>query len=409
MPEYDATTGLSIEQALARVLARVRPIDESCLVDTEAALGRVVAADIAAPFPVPPFARSAMDGYAVREEDTACASRIHPALLPVTGEQMAGDGDGGVLAPGTAVRVATGAAVPQGCDAVVKREQTDDGRERVAIYESAARGENICAAGEDIPLGSLVLHAGERIGRTELGLLASIGQERVPVRRAARVALLSTGSELIRAGDAVMPGKIYDSILPMLCASARMLGLEVAAAELCGDDAGALCRTLRRMAERADLIVTTGGVSVGERDLIPGVLARLEAETLFRRARVKPGTPTMASVLNGTPVLSLSGNPYAALANFDYYFYPVAAKLMGCPALDTEERDCVAAEGYGKSTPLCRLLRAREENGWVTFPAANHKASVISNLLSCNCYAVLPPDSVLHPGDRVRIRRMKVI
>lgn len=109
----------------------------------------------------------------------------------------------------------------------------------------------------------------------------------------------------------------------------------------------------------------------------------------------------------GTPVLSLSGNPYAALANFDYYFYPAAARLMGCAALDTEELDCVADEGYDKPIPVCRLLRAREANGRVTFPAASHKASVIGNLLDCNCYAVLPADAVLRAGDRVRIRRMK--
>lgn len=405
----DTLTGPSIREALARLLDSVRPITETCAVDWTEAYGRVLASDVAAPFPVPPFARSAMDGYAVRCADVAEAATETPARLAVTGERMAGDGERAVLTPGTAIRVATGAPVPEGCDAVIKQEHTDRGKESVAIYRSAAQNENVCASGEDIQSGAIVLHAGERVGRTELGLLASLGMNSVEVRRAARVALLSTGSELMRAGSELPQGKIYDSITPMLCASVREIGLEVTLRELCGDDPSALKTVLRRAATCSDLIVTTGGVSVGKRDLIPVVLAELGANVLFHRARVKPGSPTMGSVLNGVPVLSLSGNPYAALANFDWYFYPAAAKLMGCEALNTEEADCIAAEGYDKASPMCALLRAREAGGRVTFPAANHKASVISNLTECNCYLVLPPNTVIRSGDTVHIRRMKVM
>ena len=277
------------------------------------------------------------------------------------------------------------------------------------IYRSAAQNENVCAAGEDIQSGTTVLRVGERIGRTELGLLASLGIDSAKVRRSARVALLSTGSELVSAGSELPQGRIYDSITPMLCVSVREIGLEVSMQELCGDDPDALKTALSRAAACSDLIVTTGGVSVGKRDLIPGILAEMGANVLFRRARIKPGSPTMASVLRGTPVLSLSGNPYAALANFDWYFYPVAAKLMGCEMLNTEEADCVAADGYGKASPMCALLRAREMGGKVTFPAANHKASVISNLTECNCYVLLPPNTVISAGDTVHIRRMKVM
>ncbi len=402
-------TGLTIQEALTCLLGAVRPITETCAAALAEAGGRVLAADVAAPFPVPPFARSAMDGYAVRCEDIAGASEEHPVRLTVTGEQMAGDGEAAVLAPGTAIRIATGAPVPEGCGAVVKQEHTDQGKEAVTIRRSAAQGENICAAGEDIRRGATVLRAGERIARAELGLLASLGISRAEVRRSARVALLSTGSELVRPGSELPPGKVYDSISPMLCASVRAAGLEVSMRELCGDDAGTIKAALRRAAACSDLIVTTGGVSVGKRDLIPAVLAELDAKPLFHRALVKPGSPTMGSVLNGVPVLSLSGNPYAALANFDYYFYPVAAKLMGCAALNPEELDCVAADGYEKAAPVCALLRAKETGGRVRFPVSGHKASVIGNLLGCNCYVVLSPGAVIHPGDTVHIRRMKVI
>ena len=402
-------TGLSIREALARFLDHIRPITETCAVDWTEAYGRVLALNVAAPFPVPPFARSAMDGYAVRCADVAEATDEKPVRLAVTGERMAGDGERAVLAPGTAIRVATGAPVPEGCDAVVKQEHTDQGKERVAIYRSVSPKENVCAAGEDIQSGESVLRAGDRIGRAELGLLASLGMDRVEVRRAARVALLATGSELVRTGSELPQGKIYDSITPMLLASVHEIGLEVSTRELCSDDPDALKTALSRAAACSDLVVTTGGVSVGKRDLLPGVLTELGANVLFRRARVKPGSPTMGSVLHGTPVLSLSGNPYAALANFDWYFYPAAAKLMGCGMLNAEEADCAAANGYDKASPMCALLRAREAGGTVTFPAANHKASVISNLTECNCYVVLPPNTVISAGDTVHIRRMKVM
>ena len=408
MPKEDGVTGLSLEEALARLLDRVRPIGETRTVSLADAFGLVSAADLAAPFAVPPFARSAMDGYALRSADTAGASEDRPALLPVAGERMAGDGEGAALAPGTAVRVATGAPVPEGCDAVVKQEHTDRGRERVAVRRAAAPMENVCPAGEDLQKGAPVLRAGQRIGRAELGVLASLGIDRLTVRRRARVALLATGSELAEAGRPLPPGKIYDSVSPMLRASVRAAGLEISLCTLCADDAAALSAALDRAAACSDLVVTTGGVSVGERDLVPAALEALGAETLFRRARVKPGSPTMGSVLREVPVLSLSGNPYAALANFDCYFYPAAAKLMGCPALDAEELTCVAAEDCGRAEPMCRLLRAREEGGRVYFPADSHRSSVISNLTACNCYAVLPPGTALRTGDPVRIRRMKV-
>ncbi len=399
----------TLEEALARILEHVRPVGETKSAKLEDAYGAIAAEDIAAPFAVPPLARSAMDGYALRARDTDCASREAPVRLRVAGAAYAGDDCVPHCAAGTAVRVTTGAALPEGCDAVVRQEDTDRGRETVAVYRGVAAGENVCAAGEDIRHGEVVLHAGERIGRTELGLLASLGAAHVPVRKSARVALLATGSELLPPSAPLAPGKIYDSILPMLRASIRAEGLCVCESELCGDDTAALARALHRASEHAELIVTTGGVSVGERDLVPDALASLGAEILFRRVNVKPGTPTTASVLDGVPVLSLSGNPYAALANFDYYFYPIAAKLMGGAAPEPRTISCVAAQGYDKPNKLRRLLRAMERDGRVSFPDANHKASVISNLLACNCYVDLPADTVIAPGDTVRIRRMRTI
>ena len=211
-----------------------------------------------------------MDGVAVRSADIALASFASPVSLRVIGERMAGDGEKAYLLPKTAIFVATGAVIPEGCDAVVKQEDIDSGRAFVRIFRSLLPGENICPAGEDLEQGSLALSEGDRIGRTEMGLLGSLGQNCVKVRRRARVALPATGSELTEAGEMRMPGKIYESITPMLSASVLAAGLELTMREILEDDAEAMKNALRKAADCADFIVTTGGVSVGRRDLIPG-------------------------------------------------------------------------------------------------------------------------------------------
>lgn len=450
---------MEIEEAIAALVAEVQPISDYENVLLIEATGRVLAKDIRAPYDVPHFPKSAMDGYAVCAEGVKDATPDRPVTLRVMGEMLAGDtplfsGRSKEACKVTAVRIMTGAAVPEGYDAVVRQEDTDYGETEVQIYKSVAPYTNYCKVGEDVQKGSVVLTAGRRIGRVEAGVLASLGISVVPVVRRIRVTIISTGSELCdpiemrsepsddgfggydskhcgtteaesldsqsaesgsskigsrESGSVSRPpeaGKIYNSIAYTLTASLTEAGF-LAEHGICADDAETISAALERALRTSDVVITTGGVSVGKKDLLPEVLDSIGAKWIFSGINVQPGTPTIGSVKDGKAILSLSGNPYAALVNYDLYFWPVAAKLMGCDGYLPKTEEAVLASEYPKVNRLRRLLRARVEGGRVTLPAKSHASSVLSNLLDCNCYIDLPKETEVHPGDTVKVIRMK--
>ncbi len=401
-----ALTGLSIETALYRLTERIRPIDETVTVPLDKAMGAVNAEAIHAPEAVPSFRRAAMDGYAVRVSDIAGASEEKPAQLKVADELCAGDFRVFPYASGSAVRIMTGAAVPDVFDAVVKQEDTDQGDKMVSVFTPAEEGMNICPLGEEFSKGALAIPARSRIGRIGLGILASFGMTELTVIRSPRVAVLSTGSELVAPGDIMLPGHIYGSISFMLRASIQGEGFEVSYDRIVGDDKELMKKELKAALECSDLVLTTGGVSVGKKDLMHDVLDEIGAQKLFYLADIQPGTPTIGSICGGKVILSLSGNPYAALANFDYYFFPLVARLMGCDAYLKKTKEAILADPYEKVNRSRRLVRAYEENGQVFLRAAGHKSSMFGNLTNCNCYMDVPAGVRLSLGDRVTIRCM---
>ena len=397
---------MEIEEAVSILEKNLSPLcasEEAALCD---ALGRILFEDVFAPMNVPPFAKSAMDGYAVRSQDVENASQEKPVELCVAGELFAGDWKEIPSKKNCAVRVMTGSPVPQGFDAVVMQEVTDCGQEKVLVYKSVRRFENYCAEGEDIKKESLVLQKGKRIGRVETALLASLGISRVKVRVPARVAVLSTGSELVRAGEALPPGKIYSSVGELLCASIKAAGMIVAQNKIVVDDEKEIRTAIKGALEAADFVITTGGISVGKKDFLPKVLDGMGAKILFGGVNVQPGTPTMASVLDGKVILSLSGNPYAAMANFDIYFYRAAAVLMGSDSFIPKIVRTQLCDDYGKAGKRRRFLRARLEGGKVFLPTQTHASSVISNVLECNAYVDVPAGKALCKGDEVSVWSM---
>ena len=407
---------MEIEEAVKRIIAEINPIRESETVPLDQACGRVLAEKIAAPFAVPHFPKSAMDGYAVCAESVKDASEEHPVLLRVIGEILAGDVwdeelSNDIDKTASAVRVMTGALVPDGFDAVVKQEDTDYGESEVLIRHGVEPYMNYCKVGEDIAAGSTVLPAGRKLGRVEAGVLASLGISEVPVVRRPAVTVISTGSELKSlsgsdaSGTAPGQGKIYNSIYYTLSASLTQAGF-TAAGRVVPDEAAAIAEAIKQALVTSDVVITTGGVSVGKRDLLPEVLETLGAERVFAGVNIQPGTPTIGSVLNGKAILSLSGNPYAALVNFDLYFWPLAAKLTGCDAYLPKREKAVLKSEYPKVNRLRRFVRARAEEGTVTLPAKSHASSVLSNLLDCNCYIDLNENMKVSPGDTVSIVRM---
>lgn len=396
-----------LEECLVALLAKVKPVEKTEYVALTDACDRILGEDIYAEMMIPPYPKSAMDGYAVRAEDTLGADREHPVILQVVGELFAGDYVQLSCRKDCAVRVMTGSYVPEGYDAVIRQEDTDYGEDTVQIYRSITAGTNYCCVGEDIRKGQQILAKGTHLTALHTGLLASLGIHKVSVCERIKCSILSTGSELMAPGTPLLPGKIYNSIAYMLRASMERQGIQVPFTEICGDDKEILKKQLQKGLDVADIVITTGGVSVGKKDLLPEVLEEMGAEKIFSHANIQPGTPTIGSVLDGKIILSLSGNPYAAYANFEYYFWELAAYLTQDAALKVRRESAVLSDPYPKVNKLRRFVRAYAEEGRVILPTAVHASSVLSNMRDCNCFIDIEPGRELHPGDEVRIRYFK--
>ena len=397
---------MEIEEAVSLLRKNIIPLSALETVPLSDAFGRLLSEDVFAPIAVPPFPKSAMDGYAVRAQDVALARKEAPVVLSVTGELFAGDWKEIPYKKNTAVRIMTGAPVPHGYDAVVMQEDTDYGEEKVCVYTPVRQFQNYCQEGEDIQKGSLVLSAGTMLSRTEVGLLASLGFTSVNVRAPARISVLCTGSELLPAGEPLGPGKIYANAGSMICCSIRHAGLSVSEHKIIADAENEICSALKHALDTSDLILTTGGVSVGKKDLLPKVLAQLGAKTIFSRVNIQPGTPTTASVLQNKVILSLSGNPFAMLVNFDMYFYHAAAVLMRSDVYVPKKTQAVLCSDYNKVNKRRRLVRAHLEGNKVFLPVQNHTSSVFSNLVDCNCYVDVPALTQIHKDETVNVFMM---
>lgn len=395
---------IEVEEGIYFFEKELMPKAKTLTVSLEEASGKVLSEDVVAPFPVPHFPKSAMDGYAVYHGDVEGASKENPVKLQVVSEIYAGDYMDLEYIPGTAIRVMTGGYVPVGYTAVVRQEDTNYGEDEVFIYNKVKEYQNYCKVGEDIPGGVSVLKKGTFLTPIHIGLLASLGIGQIDIIEPVKAAIISTGSELLQVEDEICPGKIYNSISYMLSASIRKAGFTVISSEICQDDEEQLKEAIRRAVSKADIVITTGGVSVGKKDLLPKVLLEIGAEKLFHGANIQPGTPTMGSVLNGTAILSLSGNPYAAMANFELYFWKIACRLMNCNAwLPKIEKVTLECE-YKKVNRLRRLVRAYAKNGQVRIPTEVHSSSVISTLTQCNCFIDIEAGKSLQKGDLVTVR-----
>jgi molybdopterin molybdotransferase len=398
LPEIEECQALLLDNAVSQTVQEV-DISDAC--------GMVLAETVCSDMPLPPYPKSAMDGYAVCAADLQGAAKDNPVRLKVKGELLAGDYEEIPYEKGTAVRIMTGAFVPAGYDAVVRQEDTDYGESEVCVCVTAKPFSNYCKVGEDIQKGDVVVKQGTRLGPVHIGLLAGIGRARIRVYRPVQVAILSTGTELARVGQPLDKGKIYNSIAYLLAAGIRREGLQVVSVQNCADEEQLMTQQLTHALEIADLVITTGGVSVGKKDLVPDVLRNIQAQILFRRANIQPGTPTTASVKDGKMILSLSGNPYAALVNFEIYFWPLAAKMMHHASFDTVKGTAVLQSEYPKVNRMRRQLRARAEDGKVYLPTEVHASSVIHNLTECNCFIDLEAGRQVQVGDSVRIRYIK--
>ncbi len=321
-----------VDAHLAEALAAIRPIEPVAL-PLAAAEGGVLAADVAASTPLPSFDNSAMDGYAVRAADLAAATGDSPVRLPVRGEIAAGDTGSYQVDEGSCLRIMTGALMPAGADAVVPVEWTDGGAEVAAFRRPVAVANALRHRGDDVVRGATLLTARTRVGSVQLALLAAAGQGEVLVRPRPRVAVVSTGNELAEPGTPLVPGRIWESNSFMLAAAARAAGA-VAQRRRLPDDPDAVLSTLEALLPEADLLITSGGVSMGgEHDVVKAALSKLGTVT-FRKVAMQPGMPQGFGTLgpDHTPLFTLPGNPVSAYVSFLLFVAPALAKLQDLPA-----------------------------------------------------------------------------
>lgn len=398
---------LEVEQCLEMMLNKIEESNRTQYVDILECCGKIIAEDVVSPIMVPHFPKSAMDGYAVNYTDVENADENTPVKLSVSAELMAGDFCNIEWTPGTAVRVMTGAYVPNGYNAVIKQEDTDCGDEIVEIRASVKEYMNYCKIGEDICKGDVVIKRGTKLTPYHAGMLASIGVSSVKVKSDVRVSIISTGSELMPLTESLKIGKIYGSISYILANSMKKENIEVVGNTICEDDEELLKSKINEALEKSDLVITTGAVSVGKKDIVPKVLSDMGAEILFSRANIQPGTPTTASVINNKIILSLSGNPYAAIANFELYFWPLVAKMAGDDSYLPVVCEAVLQSEYPKKNKLRRLIRAYAQDGEVIIPSQVHSSSVISNMSNCNCFIDMEAGRDVKLGETVKIRYFK--
>lgn len=382
--------GISVEQAMEQILQYTPVINETEEVELNKAGGRILAQDMVAEFNNPPFDRSPVDGYACKAEDLAGASSEHPVKLKVMEEVDAGQYSARVMESGQAVRIMTGAAIPKGCDCCIFQEDTDYGEETVEIYREVKQWDNYCFAGEDFKKGTTLLKKGTHIGYVEAAVLAGMGAAKVPVYRRPKVVLLTTGDEVVEPGNPLPAGKIYNSNMTMLSARMMELGIEPFYMEAVKDNPQVMAEKIKEIAEQADMIITTGGVSVGKKDIMHESIRLIDAERIFWRVNMKPGMPTLFSVYENAsggkvPVISLSGNPFGVAVTIELLIRPALEKMMQNPAIGLKEVTGVMADDFMKGIKGRRFIRAYWENGRFHLPNGLHSNGVLSSMAGCNC------------------------
>ncbi|HEY8292626.1 MAG TPA: gephyrin-like molybdotransferase Glp [Thermomicrobiales bacterium] len=403
----DAPRPLSVAEAQAGVLARFRRCDAES-VGLAVALGRTLAAEIAALCDLPSFTNSAMDGYAVRADDTAGASAERPVRLAVIGIHAAGDVLSLTIRAGEATAITTGALLPAGADAVVRLEETDGGAATVAIRVAVASGTNVRRKGGMVRAGAPLLHIGARLSPGEIGLLAATGSTLLPVVRRPRIALLSTGNELVPAEARTGPGQIPDTNGPMLAALVERYGGRPISLGIARDTPEDVRRSLDA-APDVDCIITTGGVSVGAYDAVRAVIA--ERGTLdFWRVRMRPGHPVAFGMIGATPALALPGNPVAAFVTFHVLARPAIARMLGQspelpPTIPVRLTHAVAHRGEQQSYLRARLRAT--PMGWEADTAMDQTVGNILSLSEADSLAVIPAGAArIGEGEIVQAIRL---
>jgi molybdopterin molybdotransferase len=405
MGDFYMLKEIPLEDALAILLNYSKPIgfEEIDIMD---AMGRVLYEDIIAGFPLPPFDRSPLDGYAVIAEDTTNASKENPVMLRVSQHVFAGDFPAKHLVSGEAAAVATGAPLPSGANAVIKIEDTQLIEDKVLIFSPLKPSDNFINKGEDVLEGEKILSQGITITPAVIGVFASLGRKSVKVFKKPRVAVLTIGDELVSIGEPRLPGKIYNSNVYAISAQIAEAGGLAIPYRNTVDDMNHIAYLLNYCFKENDIVLTTGGVSVGKRDYVKEAIKLSGANTLFWKVNIKPGTPIVCGENNGRLIIGLSGNPAAAMITFYMLIRPMLQRISGLQDVGIPDVTAIMEESFNKKSKQRRMLRANVywKNGcYYAAPSGTQSPGALKSMLQCNALIDIPGGSgPLNIGDEVK-------
>lgn len=374
---------MELEKAIDIILDSVKKVEKIEGIDVFDIDNRVLATDIYAKINQPPFDRSPLDGYAIKASDIAGASKENPIKLEVIDCVYAGFYTKKELKDGQAVRIMTGAKMPTGADCVIRQEDTDLGEEIVEIYISHKEFENFCFEGEDMKKDQLLFKKGELLDYQHVGILASQGYKKVQVFEKVKVLLITTGDEVLDPKEELLEGKIYNSNQYIIAKRLEQLGVICEKYHI-GDDFLEISNIILENKDEFDIVITTGGVSVGVKDIMHDVVKNINAERIFWKINIKPGTPVLYSKLGNLPILSLSGNPFASYATFELIARPLIAKVTFDERKNYEIVYGKMKNEFLKSSKTRRFIRAIYKNGEVFLTENNHSSGSIYTMARCN-------------------------
>lgn len=397
---------IELEHAIEMLLskAKVKPTEKINILDS---LGRILACDVYAKINIPNFNRSPLDGYAVKAIDTKGASKENPKRLMVIGEAPAGTIFKGEIEAKTAIRIMTGGMIPEGYDTIIKKEDTDNGLDFVNIYEESNAYQNFVKIGEDVETGEKIISKGIEINSGAIGMCAALGVTQLEVYQKPKIGVISTGSELRDITQSLEDGKIYNSNLYSITASLienNCIPLNLGIAE---DTIECISNKIKENIDSCDLIISTGGASVGDYDLINKVYENLGAKTLFWRVNMKPGTPALAADYKGKLLIGLSGNPGAALITFETIVRPIIKKMLGKSSIERRKVTGIMMDDFKKTSNQRRFTRVRIEirgEKIEVYLSGKQNPGVLKSMISCNGLIDIKPNSKpLKKGDQVEV------
>lgn len=375
---------IELEEALEIINNSVRAIQDIEEINIEDSLGRILAEDFYAPMDNPPFDRSPLDGFALIAEDTTDASIASPKEFNVIDTVYAGFTSEKQLKSYEAIRIMTGAKMPNGSNCVIRLEDVEEENSTIFIKNALKPYENYCFRGEDIKSKTLLLEKETKLNFIHLGVLGSMGQSKIKVFRQPRIGILVTGDEIIEYTSPLIDGKIYDTNGILIGSRLKELGFDYLKISPEKDDAKSVSKAILANIDALDVIITTGGVSVGDKDIFHEVIEIIEADQLFWRLKLKPGTPAMYSILKDKPILSLSGNPFAALATFELLARPLIAKLSHDNSINFKKVKGRVNKDFNKKSKVRRFIRAIYKDGLIDFPDEGHSSGMLLSMKNCN-------------------------